>query len=171
MAKEYTVRSFKKGDYKDNFGNTWCDMVLEENPSEPVRIVVKDPDNYKDGMKLYGEVKLAKTQAGKAYYRFYKEQQPETPQTNQAQGSTYNSDGAKFGNCMKIATEFYLNHPTKEMINNEDDFVNAVQSLASRLFKLEPVANTDVKNIASTFGKDVIAEVPEGEFSLRDIPF
>lgn len=76
MAQEYTVLQFKKGDFQDNHGNYWCDMALE-GVGEPVRIVVKDPMQYSDGMVLYGEVKEMTSKAGKPYNRFYREQRPD----------------------------------------------------------------------------------------------
>lgn len=89
MAQEYTVLQFKKGDFQDAHGNYWCDMALE-GVGEPVRIVVKDPMQYSDGMVLYGEVKEMTSKAGKPYNRFYREQRPEGQQslpTNKPQQS------------------------------------------------------------------------------------
>ena len=77
MAQEYKVLQFKKGDFQDAHNNYWCDMALE-GFGEPVRIVVKDPMQYHDGMTLYGEVKTQTSKAGKEYNRFYREQRPET---------------------------------------------------------------------------------------------
>lgn len=71
--QDYKVLQFKKGDFQDNHGNYWCDMALE-GVSEPVRIVVKDPSKYADGMELYGEVKEQTSKAGKTYLRFFRGQ-------------------------------------------------------------------------------------------------
>lgn len=76
MAQEYLVTQFKKGDFQDNHGNYWCDMALK-GVGEPVRIVVKDPMQYSDGMTLYGEVKEQESKKGNTYLRFYREQRPD----------------------------------------------------------------------------------------------
>lgn len=77
MEQEYTVLQFKKGDFQDAHKNFWCDMALE-GVSEPVRIVVKDPTKYSNGMKLYGHITDEVSKAGKPYQRFRKAQQQES---------------------------------------------------------------------------------------------
>lgn len=75
-AQEYEVTQFKVGNFQDPHGNTWCDMVLG-GITEPVRIVVKDPNSIKEGMTLYGRVTEQTSKAGKTYLRFKREQRPE----------------------------------------------------------------------------------------------
>lgn len=82
MAQEYTVTQFQPSDFRDDHGNTWCDMVLQ-GIGEPVKIVVKDPNSITTGAVLYGTVKEMTSKAGKQYNRFYREQRPE-----QAQGGS-----------------------------------------------------------------------------------
>ena len=67
--QEYTVRAFKAGDFKDNFGNSWCEAVFEEY-GEPVRWVVKDPATINVGKKVYGHISEETSKAGKPYQRF-----------------------------------------------------------------------------------------------------
>lgn len=69
MSQEYTIISFKSGDFKDNFGNTWCEVAFEEL-SEPARWVVKDPSRVSVGQKVYGHIEDAVSKAGKPYNRF-----------------------------------------------------------------------------------------------------
>lgn len=78
MNQEYEVTQFKKGDFQDLNQNYWCDMGLK-GVSEPVKIVVKDPMQFHDGMTLYGHIEEKTSKAGKAYQRFYREQKPEQP--------------------------------------------------------------------------------------------
>lgn len=86
MSKEYTVKQFHKGDFQDNHGNYWCTMVLD-GVGEQVRIVVKDPLQYEDGMKLYGDITEQTSKAGKQYLRFKKAERPE--QTNDKPSEEY----------------------------------------------------------------------------------
>jgi hypothetical protein len=180
MAKDYTVNQFKVGTFTDPNGNTWCDMALQ-GVGEPVKIVVKDPTKFHDGMELYGKIEEKTSKAGKTYLRFYREQKQDAP----AQGSTYDSNGAKHGNALKIAADFYLGRGVHDM--NEDQFVGAVESLAKRIFSIsipeQAVASTETKvqatgttspelqSLASTYGNDVVAEIPDGEINLDSIPF
>lgn len=83
MSQDYKVLELKIGNFQDNYGNTWCDMVLE-GVGEPVRIVLKDPTTVKAGDTLYGHIEQAISKANKAYNRFKKDQLPENapdPQT------------------------------------------------------------------------------------------
>lgn len=86
MAQEYEVLQFKAGDFQDSHGNYWCDMALR-GVSEPVRIVVKDPMQFHDGMMLYGRVEDATSKAGKPYRRFYREQKPDSEQSSSQHAS------------------------------------------------------------------------------------
>lgn len=79
MAQEYEVTQFKKGDFQDPHGNYWCDMALK-GVGEPVRIVVKDPTQFHDGMSIYGNITDETSKAGKPYQRFRREQRPDDEQ-------------------------------------------------------------------------------------------
>lgn len=89
MPQEYEVVQFKKGDFKDQNGNFWCDMALK-GVGEPVRIVVKDPTQFHDGMTLYGRIteEVGKT-SGKPYQRFRREKRDDETRTySQSAGTT-----------------------------------------------------------------------------------
>lgn len=180
MNKDYKVNQFKPSDFRDQNGNYWCDMALA-GVGEPVKIVVKDPTKFHDGMDLYGKIEEKTSKAGKPYLRFFREQKQDSPKSS---NPTYDSNGAKHGNALKIASDFYFAHGVSEM--NEDDFVDAVSTLAKRIFDI-PVpgtavastetqqntsgsTNSELNSLASTYGKDVVAEVPDGEINLNDIP-
>jgi hypothetical protein len=178
MAKDYRISYFKDSDFKDMNGNTWCDVAFE-GVSEPAKIVVKDPSRFSVGMEVYGELKEATTKNGKPYQRFYREKKEEHTQTS---GSTYDSNGAKFGNALKIASDYYFAHGVSEM--NEDDFVGAIQNLAGRIYGInipeqavattetvkQTQGTTELQSLASTYG-DTVAEVMDEPFSIGDIPF
>lgn len=187
QAKDYTIREFKAGTFQDQNGNLWCDMVLEENPSEPVRIVVKDPTKFSNGMKIYGKIKAMTSQQGKQYYRFFREKHPDSAPTS----GKYDSAGQKHGNCLKIAADFYLAKGVASM--TEDDFVRAIQELSSKLFTIQipdtvvtetnsvqgstmPIrevgrSTPEMQSLAKTFTPDAVVPVPEEEINLDDIPF
>lgn len=83
--QEFEIKNFQKGDFVDDHGNYWCSMALA-GVSEPVRIVVKDPMQYRDGMTLYGHISDETSKAGKPYLRFRKDQRDEHQKPNQAPG-------------------------------------------------------------------------------------
>jgi hypothetical protein len=77
QPKTYTIKQFKVGDFTDQNGNKWCDILFDEYASEPMRIVVKDPSQYTVGQKLYGHIETKESKAGKPYQRFYRDKQPD----------------------------------------------------------------------------------------------
>lgn len=76
QPQEYTITSFKIGDFQDNFGNTWCDITLKDF-GEPVKLVLKEPTKTKEGDTLYGSLSLQTGKSGKTYYKFRKELRPD----------------------------------------------------------------------------------------------
>lgn len=79
MAQDYTLTSFNPGDFQDPHGNTWCDAAFQ-GIAEPVKMVVKDPTQYKEGQVVYGEITIATSRAGKPYNRFKRQQKPDQEQ-------------------------------------------------------------------------------------------
>lgn len=77
----YTIKDFSVGDFKDPNGNTWCEVVFAEDPSEQYRWVVKDPVKVTLGTKVYGHIEEKTSKAGKPYNRFYRDKQEDAPQT------------------------------------------------------------------------------------------
>ncbi len=76
MAQDYKLLYFKDSDYKDSFGNTWCDASFE-GISEPVKWVVKDVSKIELGKLYYGEITMETSKANKPYRRFRTKQKPE----------------------------------------------------------------------------------------------
>lgn len=78
MAQDYTISIFKVGDYKDNYGNVWCEVAFE-GVSEPARWSMKpeSTEKYSVGTKVYGHIEDATSQAGKPYNRFKTDQRPD----------------------------------------------------------------------------------------------
>ena len=77
--QDYTVEDVRIGDFKDDHGNTWTDVVFKEI-GEPVKWVMKDPSKVKPGDVVYGSINEQTSKAGKTYLRFKKEQKPEPGQ-------------------------------------------------------------------------------------------
>lgn len=88
--EEYTITSFKAGDFKDRNGNTWCDVVFE-GYGEPCKWVVKDPSKVSVGDKVRGEVKDWESAKGKIFPRFYRDNTPQ-PQPDNKQDDAYWDD-------------------------------------------------------------------------------
>jgi hypothetical protein len=86
-AKDYVIRDFQKGDFRDQNGNYWCDAAFE-GVGEPVKMVVKDPMKFTNGMTVYGYIRGMSSKAGKPYQRFYRVQKEEAPAPQQASQKT-----------------------------------------------------------------------------------
>lgn len=105
---EYEISYFEKGDYQDQNGNYWCNILFKGYSSEPIRIVVKDPMAYSVGQKLYGHLEIKTSQAGKPYNRFYRDKKPDY-QSGEQQGARWVQDGSKMGHTTDDATRESIN--------------------------------------------------------------
>lgn len=74
--QDFKLTNFKPTDFKDNFGNVWCEATFE-GVGEPVKWVVKDITTPVIGQSYYGEMKDMKSKTGKTYVRFYKRERPD----------------------------------------------------------------------------------------------
>lgn len=84
--QEYILKDFKVSDFKDDYGNTWCEAIFED-VGEPVKWVLKDPASVTLGVAYYGEIKEMTSKAGKPYNRFYRAKPEDVPQ-KAAQGAS-----------------------------------------------------------------------------------
>jgi hypothetical protein len=138
MAQTYKLTGFEKGDFQDNHGNYWCTAVLQ-GIGEPVKIVVKDPTKYHEGMELYGNVEEKTSKAGKPYLRFYREQHPDQQTGGSHSGGKksggYDSDGQKQGMAIKAASDYVTKWADKKLSPNE--FGTAVKSYAVVLYEMQ----------------------------------
>lgn len=78
-VKDYEITHFKAGDFQDNFGNYWCSMALK-GVGEPVKIAVKDPTQFHEGMSLYGLIETKPARSGGEYLKFKRMQREEGQQ-------------------------------------------------------------------------------------------
>lgn len=170
MAQEYTLTSFQDSDFKDQNGNTWCTALFEEKHNEPIKWVVKDPTKVVVGQKYYGEVKEMQSKAGKAYLRFFREKNPDYQGGGNKGGKGYDSDGQHQGMCFNNATS-YINAQGGNTMGAEE-WADAVFMYARALYNKGSLKLTETpKNEVTASTKDIVAEVVEEEFSLKDIPF
>jgi hypothetical protein len=179
-TKDYEVVQFKKGDFQDNYGNFWCDMVLR-GIGEPVRIVVKDPTQYHDGMTLYGTIESKVSKAGKGYLRFKKVEKEETPPLSPTGGTTKkewtprDDESIKAQWAIRTAVEMFRNW------NKERPELEEVEKTAKEFFSMidrvktpgpKIVDGMSAEQIASQFGNpDEVFNPGEEPISLSDIPF
>jgi hypothetical protein len=178
-TKEYSVLQFKKGDFKDNYGNYWCDMALQ-GVGEPVRIVVKDPLQFRDGMTLYGTIEEKTSQAGKPYLRFKRLEKPEAEQTSLG-GSTKKEWQPR--DDMAIRAQWAINGALTlySTWNKERPEFDDIEKAAKQLFAMvdrvkdngpKIVDGMTSEQIASQFGKpDEVFNPGDEPINLNDIPF
>lgn len=103
MVLEYTLIDFKPSDFKDDYGNTWCDAAFK-GMSEPVKWAVKDPSKPVVGQNYWGTIDEKTSKAGKTYLRFNKKQPPENTQTQDGKpNSGSHEDGVAWGNALNVA--------------------------------------------------------------------
>lgn len=151
MAQDYVLTAFNPSDFQDPHGNTWCDAAFQ-GVSEPVKIVVKDPTQYKEGQTLYGEITDATSKAGKSYLRFKRQQKPE--QAGSSEPSTKkewqprDDDGIKAQFAIKTAMSYYAG-------SGKTYDKDGLETLAKELYSMvDRVKGTDP--VKETFGKDVV---------------
>lgn len=161
MAQEYEVLQFKKGDFQDNYGNYWCDMALK-GVGEPVRIAVKDPTQFQDGMTLYGSVETKTSKAGKEYLKFKREEREEDPdqQTDKPkQSDEYWEDKNlaikaqwAIGQAIKLQTAFSQQKNDPASLRSSE-----VEDTAKYLFKM--VARVKATNVGDSESTDPKAQI------------
>lgn len=168
MAQEYEVLQFKKGDFQDNYGNYWCDMALK-GVGEPVRIAVKDPTQFQDGMTLYGSVETKTSKAGKEYMKFKREEREDDPDQQSdkpKQSDEYWEDknsAIKAQFAIKVATEFLKN---SEFIS-DDKLFEATEKYAKEIFAMvdrvkgSEMSKVNLHDLPETVQNSLSGHVPE----------
>lgn len=115
MPQEYIVRAFKAGDFKDNYGNTWCEVAFD-GISEPVRWVVQDPSKVELGQVVYGHIEDATSKAGKPYNRFKTDKREEQASTPPARAVALNTeDSIARAVALKAAVEIVAASAPKDV--------------------------------------------------------
>ena len=69
MIQNYTLKTFVPSDFKDDYGNTWCNATFE-GVGEPVKWVLRDPTKPVLGQEYYGEITEETSRKGGKYLRF-----------------------------------------------------------------------------------------------------
>lgn len=133
--KEYKVLQFKKGDFQDPHGNFWCDMALE-GEGEPVRIVVKDPMQYSDGMTLYGHITDETSKANKPYKRFRRESKPDVTYTKQG-SQEKPTDEYWADKQAQIRAQWAIGQAVRYVgIVEEDEMLDKIEQTAKELYAM-----------------------------------
>jgi hypothetical protein len=186
MPQVYEVVAFKKGDFQDQNGNYWCDMALK-GISEPVRIVVKDPTQFHDGMELYGHITDETSKAGKPYRRFRRDKQPDFHET--AGGAPKKSEwiprddsAIKAQFAIKAAVAAYAMPTLADTLKDPaalDVYFNNVEHFASQFYSMvDRVKDSGLKAtgvegqpVPDEFKDKVVEFDDEAPINLADIPF
>lgn len=170
MSEYYEVTSFKPSDFKDNYGNTWCDMALLKF-GEPVKIVLKDPSTVKVGDKLYGTINTQTSKAGKEYFKFKKEMPQESP-AGQPQSDEYWDDRNAairaqwaIGQAMNLAVKLYDKETGRLPFDTVEEYAEYLFAMVDR------VSGKEASNDA-TVGRAVSDMVNSGaDIDLDEVPY
>lgn len=125
----YELTELDVSDFKDNYGNTWCDAVFV-GIGEPVKWVLKDPDSVKVGEKYYGEIEEKISKAGKAYLKFKRAKPEDSSQQGSYQESPEKQDSINRAVALNNAvamlsqtgSEFVLGQSDKDTLALADKF-------------------------------------------------
>ncbi len=174
MAQEYQVRQFNKGDFQDPHGNYWCDMSLE-GVGEPVKIVVKDPMQFKDGMTLYGNITDETSKAGKPYSRFRREAKPDQQPFESSKPEAKKDDDKYWEDKNSaIKAQWAIGQAVKatEMKASIDGYFADVEHLAKEFYLMvDSVKASGVKESKVDEVFEPSDEDTEKPINLDDIPF
>ena len=184
---KYTIKQFKVGDFETNAG-VWCDVVFEEDSSEPIRwVVAKDKvELVRDGATIDGEIVHAQSKAGKSYRRFYTDHQMQEKKERAAKfGGGFSSGSNQRGGTKRedqprddaaIQAQWAIGQANAQATNGliEPD---EVEEKAKDFFDMiERVKNHDKpeedKHLTDE-QKQVVAAVPDADkmVELSEIPF
>jgi hypothetical protein len=165
--REYKLIQFKPSDFKDQHGNTWCDVAFE-GVSEPVKWVVKDPSKAEVGKSYYGEIEQKTSKAGKPYQRFYSKTKPEQDSKDE-----YWEDKNK-----NIKAQWAIGQAVKatEIKADQDGYERDVENLAHTFFSMvDRIAHKDIpQEMDDKIGnpvQDHANEYNDEPINLDEIPF
>lgn len=185
MAQDYEVAHFKKGDFQDNFGNYWCDMALK-GVGEPVRIAVKDPTQFHDGMILYGSIETKQSRAGKDYLKFKRmEKEEQQPPLSPTGGTTKKEWIPRDEDAIRaqwaIGQSVILHNHVDKSAESSAPNTNYIEQYAKELYAmvdrvkaptakiLDPSATAeDIQNLVQ---QDTVHDAADEPINLDDIPF
>lgn len=190
MAQEYVLNAFEPSDFQDPHGNYWCSGVLQ-GVGEPVKMVVKDPMQFKPGMELYGTVKEVPTKKdpNKTYLRFFREKRPDDNQQsfggtgkkewqprddaairaqwaiNQSREYIQHMLGkdAKLTEVLETAKLFFA------MVEQVKDSVDAAPSPTTPEQGLSGYAQAKAQRQTLNAKKDTVADVPEDDAEAQSL--
>lgn len=173
---EYRITGVKKGDqWESSYGTFQSYALALSGLGEPVQLNKKVPVNQEPsvGDVLTGTVEEKTSKAGKPYYRFKAET---NFQKSNGKGG-YDSDGMAWGNSLTNAVSVVT-----QVTKSGDDAYSVARDaleIAKLFFEARPGATavqTETPRLPVTEGStarkpDVVADVPDDEINLDDIPF
>lgn len=135
--QDYKITYFEAGNFTDDHGNTWCNVLFEGAQNEQIRIVVKDPSKHAIGQVLYGHIEEKMSKANKPYLRFIKDTKPEVGNQGRAVGSSsYSHDDSTQESifrsvALKAAVDYRKGtdrYTASEVLKDADTFLAWFQS-------------------------------------------
>lgn len=179
MSQDYELTSFKTSDFKDTFGNTWCDVAFL-GVSEPVKWVVKDVSKPQIGRTYYGRIEEKTSKAGKPYLRFYTEQKDEEKQKKDEywddKNLTIRAQWA-IGQAVSVAGEY----PSADILIKDENagtvYLDNVEYLAGEFFAMADrvkggkEAPKEAPVAKDKDGVEVTDKDLDEPINLDDIPF
>jgi hypothetical protein len=181
--KEYEITEFTVGTLKDNYGNTWCTAIFENEHSEPVKIVVKDPSKYSVGMKLWGHIKFMTAKSGAKYFRFYRAERPEQEPAKQNQTTDkptpeyWSNKDQTIRACWAIGKSVDINGNDAEKVEEYAlqlfKMVDSVIKQANTPSLKEKFAEVKAEKAQVKTVDEVVTEIPDNidDKFMEDIPY
>ena len=194
MPQDYHVLQFKRGTWKDNNDNFWCDMALT-GISEPVRIAVKDPQQFHDDMELYGVIEDATSQAGKPYLKFTRKKKEDdksvqaeligqaSPKNERLPESPEKQHSINKSVALNNAVLLYANAANKSnVLAKANEFLGWLESTDPKVeapsisqsveeAQAQREAERDNERLHNTFQEDEVYQPGDDPIDINDIPF
>lgn len=164
--KDYKLVQFKESDFKDNFGNTWCDAAFE-GISEPVKWVVKDPSKIEVGNTYYGEIIQKTSKADKPYQRFYAKKKEE---------STDNKEEYWEDKNLSIRAQWAIGQAVQatEIKTSDNGYEKDIEYLANMFYKMVnriKLTDAEIERKEQEDSFKPIEDPADTSINLDDIPF
>lgn len=188
MPQDYTIKEWKPwvkdGQVvADNHGNLKGSVVFVEHQNEPVDATFKPPVEV--GQKKYGVVEEYLTQSGAPRIKFTRKNRPDSKPGGKRDDSAIRAQWA-IGQAVQIAITansfrydvveghakelFAMVDRIKGSVVTETPSLKPAQSAPDNP-NVQSNTNAELNSLASTYGQDVVADVPDEPISLDDIPF
>lgn len=164
--QEYEVTFFEETDFKDNYGNTWCTVGFL-GVGEPVKWVLKDPSTVSVGDKVFGEIEIKTSKAGKDYNKFKRAKPDEIP-SSAPQTKAEGERGEAITKSMVVKLAFQAFISAEGMLPQEDAHWRQISYMADMLYKtINSVDDTKITETPVVEPVRAPEKKPEGNPALR----